>query len=34
MRDESSTEFLTSEKEILDAVAEEDHLRRWGVIGQ
>ena len=34
MRDESSPEFLTSEKEILDAVAEEDHLRRWGVVGQ
>jgi len=34
MRDESSTEFITTEKEILDAVAEEDHFKRWGVVGQ
>ena len=34
MRDEISAEFMTTEKEILDAVAYEDHLKHWGVVGQ
>jgi len=34
MRDESSLEFVRTEKELLDAVAEENHLKHWGVVGQ
>jgi len=34
MRDESSPEFIASEKEILAAIAEEEKLKNIGVIGQ